>query len=159
MDNSDGTSGVAITPADDAARRVKDAAGTVKDAAKSALERGKQIAEDAAAKGAERATSTAQSTASALRRAAEDVEGDNRMIGVALRKGAESIERAAQSLQGGDISRVVDDLNGFARRQPALFLGASVALGFALARVGKTAIEQSGDGSVNEPASPVTPEI
>lgn len=145
MDNSDGIGGVSSTPADDAARRVKDAAGTVKDATRTALDRGKQMAEDAAVKGADRATSTAASTASALRRAAEDVDGDNRLIGSALRKGADTIERAAQSVQGGDISKVVDDLNGFARSQPALFLGASVALGFALARVGKTAIEQSGD--------------
>jgi hypothetical protein len=41
----------------------------------------------------------------------------------------------------------MDDLNGFARRQPALFLGASLALGFALARVGKTAIEQSSEAN------------
>jgi hypothetical protein len=159
MDNSDGIGGTSSMSAEDTARRVKDAAGTVKDAARGALERGKQIAGDAAVKGAERATSTAESTASALRRAAEDIEGDNRMIGVALRKGAESIERAAQSLQGGDISRVVDDLNGFARRQPALFLGASVALGFALARVGKTAIEQASDGSVTDQALTPSPEI
>jgi hypothetical protein len=159
MDNSDGMSGPSSTPAEDTARRVKDAAGTVKDAARGALEGGKQIAGDAAAKGAERATSTAESTASALRRAAEDVEGDNRLIGTALRKSAESIERAAQSLQGGDISRAVDDLNGFARRQPALFLGASLALGFALARVGKTAIEQSTEGDVAGAARTPMPEI
>lgn len=136
MDNSDGLTGQTA----DATRRVKDAATTV-------VERGKEAANDAVTKGAERASNIADSTASALRRAADDVEGDNRMIGVALRKSAESIERAAQSFQGGDLSRAVDDLNGFARRQPALFLGASVALGFALARVGKTALEQSGDSA------------
>ena len=40
-------------------------------------------------------------------------------------------------------ARGVSDLNAFARRNPAIFLGASVALGFALARVGKTAIERA----------------
>lgn len=149
MDN-DGMTGVSSTP-DDAARRMKEAAGTV-------IERGKQAASDAATKGAERVSSSAETTASALRRAAADVEDDNRMIGTALRKGAESIERAAQSLQGGDLSRVVDDLNGFARRQPALFLGASVALGFALARVGKTAIEQNSSADTDRPSTPM-PEI
>mgnify|MGYP000512920717 CR=1 FL=1 len=34
-------------------------------------------------------------------------------------------------------------LSHFAKRQPAIFLGASVALGFALARIGKTAIEEA----------------
>jgi hypothetical protein len=156
MENSDGTG--ASTPAD-TARRVKDAAGTVKEAAIGVVERGKQAATDAASKGAERASNMADSTASALRRAAEDVEGDNRLIGTALRKSAESIERAAQSFQGGDISRAMDDLNGFARRQPALFLGASLALGFALARVGKTAIEQSTEGDLADAARAPMPEI
>jgi hypothetical protein len=151
MDNSDGMAGASSSP-DESLRRVKDAAGTV-------VERGKQAAADAASKGAERASSMADSTASALRRAAEDVEGDNRLIGTALRKSADSIERAAQSFQGGDISRAMDDLNGFARRQPALFLGASLALGFALARVGKTAIEQSTEGDVAGAAQTPMPEI
>lgn len=157
MDNSDGIGGA--NASGDASQRVKDAAQSVKDTAGTVLERGKQLAGDAAQKGAERANSAAQSTSSALRRAADDVEGDNRMIGSALRKGAETIERAAQSLQGGDISRLVDDLNGFARRQPALFLGASVALGFALARVGKTAIEQSGDNAASDQTLSSMPEI
>ena len=43
-----------------------------------------------------------------------------------------------------------------ARRNPALFLGASVALGFALARVGKTAIERSTDADTNEQYNPYT---
>jgi hypothetical protein len=157
MENSDGMSGAPPAPAD-TARRVKDAAATVKDAARTGLERGKQIASDAAVEGAQRAASAADATSSALRRAADDVEGDNRLIGTALRKGADTIERAAQALQGGDISRVVDDLNGFARRQPALFLGASVALGFALARVGKTAIEQ-GSADIADQALTPSPEI
>ena len=157
MDNSDGIGGES-TPGD-TSQRVKDAAKTVKDTAATALERGKQLLGDAATKGADRATSSAEATSSALRRAAADIEGDNRMIGTALRKGADTIERAAQSLQGGDLSRVVDDLNGFARRQPALFLGASVALGFALARVGKTALEENTEGSTTARTSSPMPEI
>jgi hypothetical protein len=148
---SDGMSG-ASSPAADAKDRVKDAASTLAD-------RGKEIASDAARKGAERASTTAENTASALRRAADDVEPDNRMIGTALRKSAESLEKAAQSFQGGDLSRAVEDLNGFARRQPALFLGASVALGFALARVGKTAIEQSAEGAGSDRTVSAMPEI
>jgi hypothetical protein len=134
----DNTNGFAGESAADPTQRVKDAASTV-------VERGKDVANEALAKGSERASSFADTTASALRRVADDVEGDNRMIGTALRKSADTIERAAKSLEGGDLSRTVEDLNGFARRQPALFLGASLALGFALARVGKTAIEQAGE--------------
>lgn len=138
METSNGT-GAEATPAD-SARRIKDSASTV-------IERGKEAAKTTVGKGAEQVRSSADSAAAALRRAADDVEADNRWIGTALRKSAEGVERAAHSLEGGDISRAMDDLNGFARRNPALFLGACVVLGFALARVGKTAVERVGDGA------------
>lgn len=133
MDTPQGTPGASETPAD-SARRIKDSASNL-------IDRGKEAAAETVEKGAERAKSSADSAAYALRRAADDVEGDNRWIGTALRKSADGLERAAHSLDGGDLSRALDDLNGFARRNPAIFLGASVALGFALARVGKTAVE------------------
>ena len=136
---SSNTPGADTTPAD-AARRIKDSASTV-------IERGKEAAASTVEKGVEQARSSAESAAHALRRAADDVEPDNRWIGSALRKSAEGVERAARSLEGGDVSRTVEDLNGFARRNPALFLGASLAVGFALARVGKTAVERSSDSA------------
>jgi hypothetical protein len=139
MDTSDGTPGAGETPAE-SARRIKDSASTV-------MERGKEAAATAVEQGAGRARETADNAVSALRRAADDVEPDNSWIGAALRKSAEGIERASASLNGGDISSALDDLNGFARRNPAIVLGASFALGFALARVGKTAIERVSDGT------------
>lgn len=127
----------------DAARRIKDSAETVADRAKS-------VAADRAAQSAERVAGKADNVAASLRRAADDVDGDQAWLGSALRKSADGIERATQSLHGGDLNRCVSDINAFARREPALFLGASLALGFALARVGKTAIEQQ------QPATPMS---
>ena len=145
MENSNGTPGVSTTPAE-SARRIKDSASSV-------IDRGKEAAAEAVNEGVDRVAGSAESAASALRRAAADVDSDHAWIGSALRKGADGLERASQSLSGGDFTRALDDLNGFARRQPALFLGASLALGFALARVGKTAIEQATDqsGTDNSP--------
>jgi hypothetical protein len=139
MDTSDGTTGADTTPGD-AARRIKDSASTV-------IERGKEAAATAAERGAARAKASADTAASALRRAADDVEPDSRWIGAALRKSADGLEMATRSLSDGDVTRALDDINGFARRNPAVFLGASFALGFALARVGKTAIERATDGA------------
>jgi hypothetical protein len=135
MDNSNGTPGVNTTP-DDVARRVKDSASH-------AIDKTKEAATQQVEQGAERVAAYSQRTASALRRAADDVEGENTLIGKALRKSADGIEQATRSLSGGDINATVEEVNSFARRQPGLFLGASFALGFALARVGKTAIEQN----------------
>lgn len=139
MDTPNGTPGASESPAD-SARRIKESASQL-------IDRGKDAAAETVEKGAAQAKTTADTTAYALRRAADDVESDNRWIGSALRKSADGIERAARSLEGGDLSRALDDLNGFARRNPAIFLGVSLAAGFALARVGKTAVERVSDGA------------
>lgn len=148
MDNTTGATGADTTPAD-SARRIKDTASGL-------VEHGKEAAAQKAHEGAERVVSSAESTASALRRAAADLEPENAWIGKALRKSADSLEQATRSLAGGDFSRGIGDLNAFARRQPAIFLGASVALGFALARVGKTAIEAATEDTTTAEYNPYT---
>jgi hypothetical protein len=145
MDDTTGGTG-AETPAD-AVRRVKDAASNVMDASKDAASR-------AAGKGADQARSSIDAVASSLHRVAADVEGENAWVGSALHKSAQSLERAAESLTGGDLNRAFESVNGFARRQPAIFLGVSIALGFALARVGKTAIENATDGQNDRAGNP-----
>jgi len=86
--------------------------------------------------------------------AAGDVEGENRLVCAMLIQGADVIERTAQAVEGADITSVVTEINAFARRQPAVFLGASVAIGFVLARVGKTAVEQASSAAKHEPPNP-----
>lgn len=135
MDNSNGTPGASPTPAD-SARRLKETATTV-------VDRTKQAAVDKAQEGVQHLASGVQTATSALRRAADDINVDNSLIGAALRMSADSIDQATRAFSDGDISRVVDDVNGFARRQPAIFLGVTFALGFALARIGKAALESS----------------
>lgn len=148
MDNTTGGPGADPTPAD-SARRIKDSTAQV-------IERGKEAAVQKAHEGAERVASSAQSTASALRRAATDVEPDNAWISTVLSRSADGLEQATRSLAGGDYTRGVADLNAFARRQPAIFLGASLALGFALARVGKTAIEAANEDNSSDDYNPYT---
>jgi hypothetical protein len=145
MENSDGQ-----RAAESARETISDSTRRIKDSAADLVDRGKAAAAETLERGVERAADGADQTASALRRAADDVESDNRWIGAALRKSADGLEQATRSLSGGDVSRVLDDLNGFARRNPAVFLGASLALGFALARVGKTAVEEAREDSPSD---------
>lgn len=116
---------------------------------------------DAAARGVEeqgaKVMRGVHTTADSLRRAAADVEGDQAWMSTALRKTADGLEAASQSLSGGDVEGAVSKLNDFARNQPALFLGASVALGFALARIGKTAMDASSPPSTPNTMSTPTP--
>ncbi len=147
MENSNGAPGASTTPADSARR--------IKDAATHAMERGRQAAMNRVHEGAERARSSAQNTTNALRRAAGDIEQDTPLLGEGLRRAADWLEQASGKLGEGDLNQVVENLNNFARRQPALFLGASLAAGFLIARLGKTALEGAGerqalpDGSYN----------
>lgn len=123
---------------DSGGSRIKRAAGEVADKAKSA-------AQKAVDQGKERVERSAMSASSVLRRAADESDAENAWLGSALRKTADGIENAARSITDGDLSTVVDQLNDFARRQPALFLGASLALGFAVARIGKTAMDRGNE--------------
>ena len=72
---------------------------------------------------------------------------------------AEQTERAAGYLHGKDLDRVVEDVEGFARRQPALFVGGAFALGLAAARFlkssGRGGSGRTGRGAAtHETASP-----
>lgn len=129
---------------DEPVRRVADAAHDVAD-------RAKQAAQQKIEQGAERTASSLGAAADSLRRAADDVRGEHTWISSLLQNGANGLDSAAQALDGGDVQRGLDGLARFARREPALFLGASLALGFALARVGKTALERGAEENAASP--------
>jgi hypothetical protein len=148
MDNSTGAPGADTTPAE-SARRIKDSASTL-------LERGKEAATERVRQGRDTVAHTAQTATSALYRAAGDVEGESPLIGTVLRKSAETIEKTTSALASGDLSNTLNDLNSFARRQPIIFLGVSALLGFALARVGKTALEAATEDNSTDTYNPYT---
>lgn len=131
MDNRNGE-----TPAipEDAARRIQDSAESVgrdvKNAAISGVETAREKAGDAS-----------HTTAERLRGLADQAGQDLPWLATALGKSATGLDKVTDSLTRGDIRQCMSELSDFARRQPAVFLGASVALGFALSRVGKTALE------------------
>lgn len=135
---------------DDAARRVRDAAsGAVTDVKHAAL----QGVEDARTK----AGDTGHSTASRLRDFAGQVEGDLPWMAAAFTKSADGLDSVTNSLTKGDLNECMSGVSEFARRQPAIFLGASVAIGFALARVGKTAFEQPSQPAASAAGSDKVP--
>lgn len=126
----------------------------IKRSASEAMQRTKTAANEEVRKGAQYVAGSASSAANAIRRVADEMEGDNSWMSSTLRRAADGIESATHNLQTGDISRVMNDVDAFARRQPALFVGASLLAGFALARLAKTAVEQErmrDDGVYDEP--------
>lgn len=125
-----------IGSVEDAARRVRDAAGEAVTDAKHAAMQG---VEDARAKAGDQA----HSTASRLRDFAGQVEGELPWMSTAFTKSADGLDSVTNSLTQGDLNQCLSGVSDFARRQPAIFLGASVALGFALSRIGKATLEQN----------------
>lgn len=138
--------GASAPPIDESADRVRSAAGdavndvkqAAKDTAASLKEKAIQTAEDVQARAADQ-TRTAANT---LRETADGLNGDLPWMRTALHKTADGFDGLTGALNRGDVGQCFNAVTDFARRQPALFLGLSVAAGFALARLGKTAIEE-----------------
>jgi hypothetical protein len=73
--------------------------------------------------------------ADALHTAASDLgRKDNRTVSDLAEEAANGLERLSQTLRGKDLGTMVHDAEEFARREPALFLGAAVAAGFLAVR-------------------------
>jgi hypothetical protein len=68
-------------------------------------------------------------------RTAGDLRQDEPWLGNLLGRGADELAGMAEELRRQDIGDLMGSVELFARRQPALFMGATVALGFALTRV------------------------
>jgi hypothetical protein len=68
-----------------------------------------------------------------------------------LRSSADGIESATRSLTGGDFRSIANSITNFARREPVLFVGACLVGGYALARIGKTALEADRSTSTSYP--------
>ena len=87
------------------------------------VEQGKNSIADRLAAVAERA-----------QRSAGDLQADEPWLGNLLGRGASELESLATELRRNEVSDLMGSVETFARRQPALFMGASVALGYALTR-------------------------
>jgi ElaB/YqjD/DUF883 family membrane-anchored ribosome-binding protein len=125
----------------------------VRSAAENALHDAKYAAKDAASaikdkalgvvgEAQNRAADETRTAAHTLRDTASNLNGELPWMKTALDKTADGFDQLTNALNRGDIGQCLNAVTDFARRQPALFMGLSVAAGFALARVGKTAIEE-----------------
>lgn len=75
--------------------------------------------------------------AGAVHQSGEQFKGQQDWIASAVERGASELSSLATALRDNDLGTLVRQVQGFARQQPALFIGASFAAGFALARFGK----------------------
>ena len=150
-----GNSMATLQAAGDAARQVGDQA---RQAGVQAAGQAQELAQEAQARGAslagaagERLASVAQTgkeslaerledVAQAVHRSGEQLEGHQDWIANLVERGADELSTLASTMRTNDLQGLMGSLQDLARRQPALFAGASLAAGFALARVGRVAV-------------------
>lgn len=77
--------------------------------------------------------------AKTVHRAGAQFEGQQDWISQAIGQGAAELEGLASALRRKDLGEIASDVRAFAERRPGIFIGLSLAAGFALARFGKIA--------------------
>jgi hypothetical protein len=105
-----------------------------------AVKTAQYTAERQKAAGAERVEHVAE----ALRSSAEHLEGSEKQLAELVGSAAGQLENLAHSLREKDFSSLMTEMEDFGRRQPAVFMGAAVALGFGIARFAKAGSYSSG---------------
>ncbi len=144
----------------DALDKVRDVAAEAQGRAASALdtvgEQAISVAETQKVNLAERL----EDVANAVHKSGEQLEGHQDWVAKLVEQGADELSALATTLRTNDLQSLLGDLGSLARRQPALFVGASMAAGFALTRIGRLAISSTPapatPPSQPHPASPVS---
>ncbi|HZB24748.1 MAG TPA: hypothetical protein VE379_01360 [Vicinamibacterales bacterium] len=89
-----------------------------------------------------RATQSLGSVVDAIRQTGQQLGDGNSGISGYVNNAAESLQRWTQTLERKDIGEIVEDVQRFGRRQPALFVGLSFGAGLLGARF----LKSSGEG-------------
>jgi hypothetical protein len=119
------------------------------------MDRGKEQVRTRVDDGKARVARTLGSVASSLKTSSMDMQtGDAAAIGNVVERVADQVERAANYLEQSDMGEIVGGVERFARRNPALFIGAAFAVGMLGARFLKSSSRMqisSFEGGVDTP--------
>lgn len=80
-------------------------------------------------------------------------DGEQPLAGEYVERAARQIERAAHYVQNADLREVVDEVEDFARRRPAVFIGSAFAAGLLAARFlksSRTSHRRSDEGDASQ---------
>ncbi len=123
------------------------AAGQARELGHEAADRGASLvtdvrarAESAAESGKNSLADQLEDVAKAVHRSGAQLEGHQDWAAHLVERGAAELGTLANTLRTNDLRGLMGGLQDLAMRQPALFAGASLAAGFALARVGRLAV-------------------
>ena len=84
---------------------------------------------------------------SALRESAQQLRNQGQgQVGDYAEKAADQVERFSTYLRQTEVDEIMDEVRGFARRRPGLFLGGAAAIGFFASRFLKSSTEEASSG-------------
>jgi ElaB/YqjD/DUF883 family membrane-anchored ribosome-binding protein len=142
--------------ADSLGDEIRAVAGDVREHTSGVREQASKLADEAieqarsaASEGKARAAQALSGVASAAREAADKLSDNPNAapVGKFATQAADAIERFAGNLRDRDVDQLVDDVVGYVKRNPAIAVGAAVAVGFAIARL----LRGSGSGGERDP--------
>ena len=87
--------------------------------------------------------------------AASDLRGEEAWLAGWMERGAKELGGLADDIHRNDVAGLVGSAEVFARRQPAVFIGAAVAVGFALTRLLKGGDRETTGAEPYRPAAPM----
>lgn len=116
----------------EAAREAQAATRQLKDTGRESLERGKSTAAD-----------QTEALASAMSAAAGQLRGSNQTLADYAQKISRSVSGAADQIRNRSLDELLTDARAFARRNPSVFILASVGAGLALSRFLRTTTERA----------------
>ena len=95
----------------------------------------------------DRATDTLGTLASAVRQSTQTLRDQQQdTIAQYVERAADQIDRFSATLRNRDLSQLMADAQGFARRQPAVFIGVAFVAGVLAARFLKSSGDRGGNG-------------
>lgn len=140
--------GKAAELTDSVARTAKENASQLGDAAVDLANSAKDRAEEAVTRRKSLGADYIGSIAQATGRAADEFEPELPQAARYIRQASEQIRGVADTVREKDVRELVAEVQDFARRQPTLFFGGAVVLGFAALRFLKsTAPSASSDST------------
>jgi hypothetical protein len=128
---------------EDLSARTRSTSEEVKERAHGLVDNAKERARSMAGEQKNLAADRVTGFADALRHASSDLEeqGQSVVSGV-VRQAADGLERVSGAMRDNDMDHLVDSIEDFARRQPAVFIGSAVLAGFGIARFMKSSSER-----------------
>jgi hypothetical protein len=91
----------------------------------------------------QRAADTIDAVADSLQHSTDSLPDQQAWLSDLTSRGAAQLSDLADRLRRNDLQGLLDGVEGFARGQPALFFGASMAAGFAMARVAQVSVART----------------